>query len=598
MTSSVSSTSSYTGNLSTYFTTLIDNIMSAENVKLTTLETQLDTLNTRTSVYTDVKSMLKDLQTSAYNLTSTSYSKDFISGRTAEISGVDDGDTVLTATASKSAVAGTYEIEDISLAKAHRVGSDVQTYTNQALGYSGTILLGGAETRSVTAVTTADDTVTGFGTAEVDSDQSELGTSSYYVETRQNEDSSWEFRLVDKEGNAVSIQDNTNTDEYTDSWQSIPSGGGVYDTGRGLTISFGANSESYIEKSRGGNPNPASEVSYAAQGASIEIDTSDSLAEIATKINDADFAEGNGMSATIVSGQLILTAKNTGANYEIRASDLSGTVLQSLGMLTSTGTFKNEMQVGKNATFSVNGIDVERSSNSGLTDVISGVTLNLASDAEGQNATIAISETTTTANDSVDKFITFFNDLQTYLEAKTGTTATTEDDNGNTIYTRGALADDSIFGNLRSDLFAGIIDEYDNEGVYSSLRDIGITVDDNLTLSISDSDLFQSALDSNFSNVASLFDKVMGKVDTLLGQFTGLRSEGDYIDDVQLELSNDVSDVNSKISDTKEYLSDRELYLYQQYAEIQSTLYSLQQMQSIYSSLSGTSSSSSISSYG
>jgi flagellar hook-associated protein 2 len=595
---SVSATSSYTGNLSTYFTNLIDNIMSVENQKLTTLETQLDTLNTRTSVYADVESMLKDLQNSAYSLISTSYSKAFISGRTAEISGVSDGDTVLTATASKSAVAGSYDITDISRAKAHRVGSDVQTYTNQALGLSGTILLGGAETRSATAVTAADDTVTGYGTADVDTDQKELGTGSYFVETRQNDDGTWDFRLVDEEGNAVSIQDNTNTDEYTDDWQSIPTGGGAYDTGRGLTISFGADSELYVEKSRGGNPTPASELSYEAQGASITISSSDTLAKIATKINNADFADGNGMSATIVSGQLILTAENTGASYEIRASDLDGTVLQNLGLLTSEGAFKNEMQVGKNATFSVNGIAVERSSNSGLSDVISGVTINLASDAEGKDATITINETTTSAQESVDKFISFFNDLQTYLEGKTGTTATTQDDNGNTIYTRGALADDSIFKSLRSDLFAAVIDEYDNEGKYSSLREIGLTVDDNLSLSISDSDLFQSALDSNFDDVVSLLDAVMSKIDSKLGNLTGVRSEGDYIDDVQLDLSNDVSDVNGKISSTKEYLSEYELYLYQKYAEIQSTLYSLQQMQAIYSSLSGTSSNNSFSLYG
>ncbi len=595
---SVSSTSSYSGNLSTYFTTLIDNIMSVENEKLTTLETQLDTLNTRTSVYTDVKSMLKDLQTSAYNLTSTSYSKDFISGRTAEISGVDEGDTVLTATASKNAVAGTYDISNLSLAKAHRVSSDVQTYTNQALGRSGTILLGGAETRSATAVTAADNTVAGYGTAALDEDQSELGTGSFFVETRKKEDGSWEFRLVDEQGNAASIKDASETDEYTDDWQSIPTGGGVYDTGRGLTVSFGANSGLYIEKSRGGNPNPASEVSYLAQGASIQIDESDTLAEIATKINDSKFAEGNEMSATIVSGQLILTAKNTGEDFKIRASDLSGTVLQDLGLLKTDGTFKNEMQVGKNATFSVNGIDVERSSNSGLTDVIDGITINLSSDAEGKSATITISETTSSAKESAEKFVNFFNDLQTYLQAKTGVTATTQDDNGNTIYTRGALADDSIFGNLRSDLFAAIINEYDNEGVYSSLRDIGITVDDNLSLSISDSDLFQSALDSNFGDVASLFDKVMGKVDSLLGQFTGLRSEGDYIDDVQIDMNEEIGDVNSKISDTKDYLSDRQLYLYQQYAEVQSMLMSLQYMQSMYSSLYGTSGNSSFSLYG
>lgn len=593
----VSSTSSYNGNLSTYFTNIINNIMTAQSVKLTTLQTKMDTLNTRNAVYSDVESMLKELQNSAFSLMSTSYSKTFISGRTAEISGVDEGDTVLTATASKNAVAGTYDITNISKALKHRVSSDVQTYTDQALGLSGTILLGGAETRSATGVTAADNTVIGYGTAEVDDDQQELGTSSYFVETRQTDEGEWQFRLVNEEGKAVSIKDASEDDEYTDDWQAIPTGGGAYDTGRGLTVSFGADSELYIEKSRGGNPNPASEVAYEAQGASIEISDSDSLTDIATMINDAEFADGNGMSATIVSGQLILTAENTGASYEIRASDLSGSVLQDLGLLTSLGEFKNEMQVGRNATFSVNGIEVERSSNTGLTDVISGVTINLAADAEGKDATITISETTTSAQDSVSKFVNLFNDLQTYLEGKTGITATTEDENGNMTYTRGALADDSIFRSLRSDLFAAIINEYENAGIYSSLREIGITVNDSLELSISDSDQFESALDSHFDDVVSLLDNVMGKVDSILAQFTGVRSESDYIDDVQISLNNEIGDTQEDIEEYQEYLSGYELYLYNQYAQIQSTLISLQYMQSMYSSLSGVSSGSSISLY-
>lgn len=593
----VSSTSSYNGNLSTYFTNIINNIMTAQSVKLTTLQTKMDTLNTRNAVYSDVESMLKELQNSAFSLMSTSYSKTFISGRTAEISGVDEGDTVLTATASKNAVAGTYDITNISKALKHRVSSDVQTYTDQALGLSGTILLGGAETRSATGVTAADNTVIGYGTAEVDDDQQELGTSSYFVETRQTDEGEWQFRLVNEEGKAVSIKDASEDDEYTDDWQAIPTGGGAYDTGRGLTVSFGADSELYIEKSRGGNPNPASEVAYEAQGASIEISDSDSLTDIATMINDAEFADGNGMSATIVSGQLILTAENTGASYEIRASDLSGSVLQDLGLLTSLGEFKNEMQVGRNATFSVNGIAVERSSNTGLTDVISGVTINLAADAEGKDATITISETTTSAQDSVSKFVNLFNDLQTYLEGKTGITATTEDENGNMTYTRGALADDSIFRSLRSDLFAAIINEYENAGIYSSLREIGITVNDSLELSISDSDQFESALDSHFDDVVSLLDNVMGKVDSILAQFTGVRSESDYIDDVQISLNNEIGDTQEDIEEYQEYLSGYELYLYNQYAQIQSTLISLQYMQSMYSSLSGVSSGSSISLY-
>lgn len=588
---SISSTS-YTGSLSSYFTSLIENIMTVEKQPLERLTSQLDTLKVRSAIYSDVKTKLKDLQTAAFNLTSTSYAAKLIAGRTAEVSGVDDGKTVLTASASKNAVAGTYNITNISLALQHRISSDVQTYTNQALGYSGNILVGGAAAKSATLVSSADDTVAGFGTAEVASGQSQLGSSSYFVETREISEGVWEFRLVDEEGKAVSIKDASDGDEYTSDWQTIPTGGGVYDSGRGLTITFGADSELYIEKSRGGEPNPASEVAYVAQGATIEIKESDSLETIAAKINDAKLAEGNGIRATVIGGQLILASKDTGLGHDVEIYDVgAGRVLKDLGILTEENAIKNELQAARNATFYVNNIAIERSQNTGLSDVISGITINLAADAEGRDATITVTETTTSARTAVEDFINYFNDLQTYLEAKTGVTATSEDeDTGKKTYTRGALADDNVFNDLRSELFSIIMNEYSNDGTYSRLREIGITIDDSLKLNISDSDLFESALSSNLDDVTALMDKVMGQIDAKLAVFTGVRSDSDYLDNVTINLNNEISEVDSDIDDMNEYLSDRELYLYNQYAQIQSQLISLQYMQQMFASISGTSS--------
>lgn len=588
---SISSTS-YTGSLSSYFTSLIENIMTVEKQPLERLTSQLDTLKVRSAIYSDVKTKLKDLQTAAFNLTSTSYAAKLIAGRTAEVSGVDDGKTVLTASASKNAVAGTYNITNISLALQHRISSDVQTYTNQALGYSGNILVGGAAAKSATLVSSADDTVAGFGTAEVASGQSQLGSSSYFVETREISEGVWEFRLVDEEGKAVSIKDASDGDEYTSDWQTIPTGGGVYDSGRGLTITFGADTELYIEKSRGGEPNPASEVAYVAQGATIEIKESDSLETIAAKINDAKLADGNGIRATVIGGQLILASKDTGLGHDVEIYDVgAGRVLKDLGILTEENAIKNELQAARNATFYVNNIAIERSQNTGLSDVISGITINLAADAEGRDATITVTETTTSARTAVEDFINYFNDLQTYLEAKTGVTATSEDeDTGKKTYTRGALADDNVFNDLRSELFSIIMNEYSNDGTYSRLREIGITIDDSLKLNISDSDLFESALSSNLDDVTALMDKVMGQIDAKLAVFTGVRSDSDYLDNVTINLNNEISEVDSDIDDMNEYLSDRELYLYNQYAQIQSQLISLQYMQQMFASISGTSS--------
>jgi flagellar capping protein FliD len=107
------------------------------------------------------------------------------------------------------------------------------------------------------------------------------------------------------------------------------------------------------------------------------------------------------------------------------------------------------LQEAANAVFKVNGLTVTRSQNSGLTDVITGVTLNLAADAEaGKKATLTVNTDWSAARSAVDSFITKFNEVQTFIALKSSVESTTI--SGVTTYTRGTLADDNAFGDLRA----------------------------------------------------------------------------------------------------------------------------------------------------
>lgn len=72
--------------------------------------------------------------------------------------------------------------------------------------------------------------------------EQELHTDSYYVEIQKAEtDGLWMFRLVDNRSDPVAIVPvDQPQGSLTDDWQPIPLGGGLVDTGRGLTITFGA----------------------------------------------------------------------------------------------------------------------------------------------------------------------------------------------------------------------------------------------------------------------------------------------------------------------------------------------------------------------
>ncbi|MCI0520741.1 MAG: flagellar filament capping protein FliD [Chloroflexi bacterium] len=577
--------------LDSYFTSLINDLMLLERVPLARLQEQRDNLNVRKAVFTDVEDKLSGLQDLVKSLSSGSYTPALAAGRAAAVSDAPTGMTVLTASVSDSAMVGAYNLHVTTLATAHRVRSTQQTYADQALNLSGSIRLGGDAARAATLVSDIDDTVTGSSTGSIASGQDELGSGSYFVETRQ-ESGVWQFRVVDSNGNAVSVRQGTSGEAYTSAWQDIPTGGGAYDSGRGLTLTFGANSALYLAASRGAG---AAEVDYDAQGATIAIAASDSLVSIADKINAATYAQGNGVTATVVDRQLVLSAADTGVGHSIRAVDASGTVLTTLGILGTDGGagdtgapdgFKYTLQEAGNASFTLNGITVTRSANRGLTDVISGVTLNLAADAEGQDATLTVSEDWTGALDAIDTLVEQFNDVTAYLEEQTAVTRQT---NGDTItYTRGGLADDYIFGELRMDLFNKVMSDYSVGGAYTNLREIGLTIDDNLQFKVSDRAALEGALSSNFDDVAELMDEVVSALDDKLGRFTGITGEDGYIDISQDSVENQITEIDTDIADMNVYLAQRQQYLVDQYSGMQAQLLALSYTQQMWASIYGS----------
>ena len=84
-------------------------------------------------------------------------------------------------------------------------------------------------------------TVTGFAVApEVREGEQELHTDSYYVEIQRDEqDTAWQFRLVNNKAEPVAIAPWGEPEgTITDAWQTIPDGGGEVNTHRGMTITF------------------------------------------------------------------------------------------------------------------------------------------------------------------------------------------------------------------------------------------------------------------------------------------------------------------------------------------------------------------------
>jgi ABC-type glycerol-3-phosphate transport system permease component len=81
-------------------------------------------------------------------------------------------------------------------------------------------------------------TVVGFAASpDLREGEQELGTDAYYVEVQ--EDDGWQFRLVNNKAVPVAIVPVGQPGAaLAEDWQPIPSGGGVVDTGRGLSFTF------------------------------------------------------------------------------------------------------------------------------------------------------------------------------------------------------------------------------------------------------------------------------------------------------------------------------------------------------------------------
>jgi len=239
----------------------------------------------------------------------------------------------------------------------------------------------------------------------------------------------------------------------------------------------------------------------------------------------------------------------------------------------------SSLQAAQDAAFSVNDIAFTRSSNS-VSDVINGVTFDLAADAEGKSATLTVDSDLSEARSTVEDFISEFNEVTSYIQSKSAVTKIAEQE-----YKRGPLADASIFSNLRSGLIQDFMSSVSNDGQYENLREIGLTINDSLQATISDSGLFQEALRENFTDVGHLLDSVMGEIDNRLSRFTGT---GGYMSSAIDSLGTQMSELGSDIDNLEERLEDKEEYLYNKYAEIQSQLASMRYSQQTWSSISSS----------
>ena len=347
------------------------------------------------------------------------------------------------------------------------------------------------------------------------------------------------------------------------------------------------------------------------QLATVSSQYSDPLASSGSSFTPGDlkFTIGSGAVQTITFDQdhsTLQTAvdKINTSNAGVTASlltDTSGTHLVlvsntsgSGGDLTITsapsGLAFHTGSAGQDARLTVDGVPIVSATND-VTGAIPGVTLNLTGDSSGTPVRLTVGTNTTGIQNAVDKFVSAYNDIVKNINSQFAYNSTSK--------TSGTLAADGTVRNLQTTLLGFAAFQYSDSGAITTLRSLGITMQDDGTLKVDDSTL-SNTIKNDPSDVQKFFQGTNsdGFAATLSTQLASLTDSvnGPLLVDAK-GMDNSVSSLQKQIDDFEVQMAAKEQQLIDQYSRIDSMLRmmstTLQSVQSQLKSLPTYSSSSS-----
>ncbi len=334
--------------------------------------------------------------------------------------------------------------------------------------------------------------------------------------------------------------------------------------------------------------------------------SNDNLAGLRDAINDSDA----GVEATIIdtgkSGsaryQLVLTSEDTGVAEDGRdaftIAQVSGSnslgiasdgVLDSEGNLVSGGT--DSATAAQNAIFWLNGIEIERSTNT-VTDAVEGMTIQLRSggqDLSSTPTTLTVETDVEGITEALQDVVDAFNEVWTLYtdNAQYGSTTSSDSDSedNDELPASGALANDSsirlMLTEVRSTLIS--IGSGGSGDGYTSSAQFGLKTNRDGTISL-DASALEEALESDPSSVADVCYGMNTALQSLVTEITSPGSGSIALIRQQIETQND--SLTRRIDTAEARLERRETILRAQYATMEAQVSQLNAVSSSLSSLS------------
>ena len=308
----------------------------------------------------------------------------------------------------------------------------------------------------------------------------------------------------------------------------------------------------------------------------------DVLAGLAAAVNaaaaaaraDGRLAEGTGVAASVVhetSGTSRLSLRGLATGYANRlAFDDPDGILGALeanrtavragaggGAVYAVGTGPEDSQLS--AAFTLDGLALYRDSNT-VTDALDGVTLTLAS-VTAEAATLSVGADTGGMRKEIEAFVEAYNGLSSFLTSK----SKVDPDAG----TRGPFAGDASVRSLRSGMRADLARGVGGAGGLRGLADLGITVERDGRLTISDGDALDAVLAARPAQVGALFGGPDGFAARLEGRTKALLGADGTIAQRKTSVDARVERLGARIERWDVRLARRETTLRAQFAQLQ-----------------------------
>ena len=288
----------------------------------------------------------------------------------------------------------------------------------------------------------------------------------------------------------VAVSSNTSAISIGSTQGSAVSGSHQIDVTQ-LAASQRNRSSEYTSSTETLNSGSAFDITVTSNGSTqtISVDAGDDTpAGVVAAIN----ASGTGFTATLID------TDTAGTNYRIVLQGPSGE--DNAFTVSSTPDLGfhaagNQLQSAANALLTVDGMIIERTSNT-ISDAISGVTLNLNAVASGTS--LQVTNDTTTLKEKLKELVATYNAVQVVLNELSDPDSTEEE-------VGGALSNDMAFvRSVRDAIYAAVTtDSSTPSGDVSALRDLGIELTKTGDLSFNEATYDEVVL-NNFSDVVTM----------------------------------------------------------------------------------------------